>query len=57
MQSFYLGSPGGIQFKIYNKLEELKTLDFNEGIQKQKLIDKSIFTSIINLPNMILCGI
>lgn len=50
MQSFYLGSPGGIQFKIYNKLEELKTLDFKEGIQKQTLIDKKYIYKYYKLP-------
>ena len=40
MQSFYMGSPSGIQFKIYNKLEELKSLDYKESLIKQNLIEK-----------------
>lgn len=51
MQSFYLGSPSGIQFKIYNKLEELKSLDYKESLIKQNLIDKKYIYKYHKTPN------
>lgn len=50
MRSFYIGSSSGIQFKIYNKLEELKTLDFKEGLLKQALIEKKYIYKYFKSP-------